>query len=86
MVVYLYVQNLFLCSFFLQLHVLTGLLQCENVFELIMNLFIFAPISWYNDILGCKSPLIENFNYKMFSKHPPWYVKVPQILKTIKLW
>jgi hypothetical protein len=41
------------------------------------NLFVFAPISWYNDILGCKPRLIEIFNYKMFSKHQSWYIKVP---------
>jgi hypothetical protein len=32
---------------------------------------IFASVSWYNDILGCKQPLIENFSYKMSSEHPP---------------
>jgi hypothetical protein len=43
------------------------LVQNENVLQLLINLFIFAPISWYNDILRCKPPLIENFIYKMFS-------------------
>jgi hypothetical protein len=71
MVEFLHVQNLVLCSFFYNCNIVTGLLQCENVFQLIMNLFIFAPISQYSDILGCKPPLIENSSYKMFSKHPP---------------
>jgi len=64
----------------------TRLLQSENVLQLLINLFIFASISWYNDILGCKPPLNENFIYKMFFKHSPWYIKVPQILKIVKLW
>jgi hypothetical protein len=51
-----------------------------------MYLFVFVSISWYNDILGCKPPLIENLGYKMFPKHAPWYIKVPQVLKIVKPW
>jgi hypothetical protein len=66
-------------------NIVTRLLQSENIFQLLINLFIFAPISWYNDKLGCKPPLIEIFIYNFFSKHPPWYIKVPQVSKIIKL-
>jgi hypothetical protein len=72
---------------FYNCNVVTRLLQSENVLQSIINLFInFAPISWYNDILGCKPPLIENLNYKFFSKDQPWYIKVPHVSKIVKLW
>jgi hypothetical protein len=82
MVVFLHVQN-FMNKLPLNIvllynsSIVTRLLQSESVLQLQIILFIFAPISWYNDKLGCKPPLIENFIYKMFSKHPPWYINVP---------
>jgi hypothetical protein len=67
-------------------NIVTGLVQNENVFQLLINLFIFAPISWYIDMWGCKPPLIEIFIYKIFFRHPPWYIKVPKVSKFVKLW
>ncbi len=89
-VVVLHVQN-FLDKLPLNLvlfyncNIVTWLLQSENVLQLIINLFMFAPISWYKNILGCKPPLIEKFCYKMYYKHLPWYIKVSHILKIVKL-
>jgi hypothetical protein len=91
MVVFLYVQTfmdklplnlvlLYNCS------IVIGWLQNENVLQLLIIFFMFVPISWYNDILGCRPPLIEIFIYKIFFKHPPWYIKVPQVSKIVKLW
>jgi hypothetical protein len=61
--------NLVFRILFYNYNIVTRLLQNENVLELIIYLFVFVPILWYNDILGCKRPLIENFNYNFFSKH-----------------
>jgi len=47
-------------------NIVTRLLQNENIFQLLNNLFICVPISWYNDILGCKRPLIEIFIFNFF--------------------
>jgi hypothetical protein len=94
MVVFLHVQNftnkilsnLVLHSFFLQLRHCDKVVTKWKCTPIIINLFIIISISWYNDILGCKPTLIEKFCHKMFSKHPPWYIKVPYILKIVKLW
>ncbi len=47
-------------------NVASTLLQIKNVLQLIIELFICAPISQHNDKLGCKPPLSTNFHEKIF--------------------
>jgi len=51
---------------FYNCNVVSTLLQIKDVFQLIIELFICAPISQHNGKLGCKPPLITNFSEKIF--------------------
>jgi len=56
-------------------NVVSTLLQIKNVLQLILELFICAPISQHNSKLGCKPPSITNFHEKIFKKYLPQCIK-----------
>jgi len=51
------------------------LLQIKNVLQLIIELFICAPISQHSGKLGCKPPLSTNFQEKIFKSYLPRCIK-----------
>jgi hypothetical protein len=51
---------------FYNCNVVLTLLQIKYVLQLIIELFICAPISQHNGKLGCKPPLIKKIHEKIF--------------------
>jgi hypothetical protein len=56
---------------FYNCNVVSTLSQIKDVLQLIIELFICAPISQHNGKLGCKPPLITNFPEIFFKKYLP---------------
>jgi hypothetical protein len=78
--------NLVLHSPFVQLQHYNKVLakwKCTPIINWFVHICSNFMIQWY---IGCKPPLIEIFIYNFFSKHPPWYIKIPQVSKSVKLW